>query len=1202
MNKILADIKRFINRNSPVLLVAAAAILFAVSFKSSSQTPSLAEQSAQLQEKILERQAMLEEYAYTFLDQDLEVWPEFEGFPFDMVLYKYNADTLVSWINEFPVDNDDLSWEASSNHKIHYVDWQNDYTHPLTHITGAEQYINIGSKWYVARMYSKGSQKVIAALLIKTDSDVADATYAHSVNPRLGVKEGFDIEPVGGESTNIIVGSQGRVLFALTQNVGMESGARLSFIVWLALLCLLLALLVWFGRNRSTCWFIVFLCGVTLLRVLCFAVEGYTGESLIFSPKLYADTLLFDSLGDLLLNNLYITLLALSVFMFREKIFAKNTKWYSLFIKVFLFVLTIGLCIYINYTLRSLVKNSSIVMELHRITEINIYTILCYLSYALLFIVLMFLLQMLCVAFKVSRRRYLFTLQNMLAYIIVISLYTLFTISLLGIRKEAKWAELSSNKLCIERDLELEMDLRDFEKKLSTDVVFENFLDMPSQNVRQIEQRFSELYFQRIKQKYLISMTICRQNEVVQIGSVAEDCLSYFADLMQRYNARQIDDESSFFYLNNYNGRIGYLGAFYYDTQNGPVNLFLEIDTKYNEDGLGYPSRLSDARVANFTSASIPSSYSYSKYYDGKLVLAQGDYAYPQFSSSIENGEGIIRKNGYLHFVNHMEDDRIVIISRPKRSIFPYFVSFSYLVLFFMALFYLVIRYRRVRQRTAYAIKKTQKKSIRSSLTIFITILVTVSLLSCGAGSLIFCLNYYNRLNNVHMEEKIQTVQKSLSQVMNYLYSTSLPSEYIISENNTNELYRAMDRLAVEIGSDINLWSPSGKLIRSTKQDLFSKYTLSSRMKSEAFNKIVKQKQSKLFNQERIGMMKYNSLYSAVYSQDGKLLAVVNVPYFNRDRGLSDDVTPIVAAIINVIILLLLLALFFARVLSRRVTEPLVKISNKMKFTNVADAPEHIAYKGDNELGILVESYNQMVDSLSESTRRIAQSEREKAWSDMARQIAHEIKNPLTPMKLSIQRLIKLKNNNPDAFDQKFGAISDGLLEQIDILSNTASEFSSYAKFYVEEGSVFNLHPLLKEQVTMFDNRENIRISFTSDNENAVVFARRGQIIRVVVNLVTNAVQALEQSVEKGFIKISLSTEDDCYRVCVEDNGNGVSQENLSKLFSPNFTTKSSGNGLGLAISKSIIEQSGGAISHRKSDLGGACFEFTLPKYFPKEN
>lgn len=1188
MNNILANIREFFRKNSPILFALLGVVIFIASFRSSLGTTSLSQQSEDLQTTLQQRQKMLEEYAYDLLSQPIDAWPQFKEFPFDMVLYRYNSDTLISWIHEFPIDNDDLSWDAShQSYKIHYVDWQNEFTRPLSHINGAEQYINIGSRWYVARLYSKGSQKVIAALLVKTDPSVAQATGAPEINPRLGVKEGFDIEPVSGESTNIISGTQGRVLFSLTQTVSSTSTSRLSHLVWFSVFFILLSLVIQLARKRSTLWFIIFLVGVTLVRLLCFVIEQNVSPSLMFSPKLYADTLILDSLGDLLLNNLYISLIVLGIYMYRGKLLATTTKWGSILIKLFLFVLAIALFFHINYTLRSLVRNSSIVMELHRITEINIYTIVCYVSYALLFIVFMFNLQLLCMAFKVRRRRYLFTIQNMLLYAVIVALYTLFTVSLLSIKKEAKWAALTSNKLAIERDLELEMDLRDFENKLSHDAIFENFLASPNQNLRQIEQRFSELYFQRIKQKYLISMTICSQNDAIQIGSRLENCLTYFANRMEQNNAVQIDDNSSFFYLSNNNGRIGYLGAFYYETPDGPVNMFIEIETKYNEAGLGYPSSLTDTRVANFTTANIPSYYSYAKYYNNKLVLSEGDFSYPQFASALENTKSIIRKDGYLHFINYVDDERLVVISRQRLSHFPYFVSFSYLVLFYVAIFYLIIRYRRLRQRTAVAFKKTRKKSIRNSLTLFITILMTVSLISCGIGSLVFCLNYYNRLSRNQMEEKIQIAQKTLSQFMEYL--------------DQGDLSRTMDRLAGEIQSDINLWSPKGKLIRSTKQEIFSKYTLSSRMNSTAFCKIVKEKQSKLFNKERIGMLKYNSLYSAVYSQSGELLAVVNVPYFNRDSGLSDDVTQIVAAIINVVILLLLIALFFARVLSRRVTEPLVKISNKMKFMNVSDVPEHIEYKGENELGVLVQSYNQMVDSVSESTRRIAQSEREKAWSDMARQIAHEIKNPLTPMKLSIQRLIKLKSNNPEAFDQKFGAISDGLLEQIDILSNTASEFSSYAKFYVEEGSKFNLYALLKEQATMFDNRENIRISFTSDTENAVVFARRGQIIRVVVNLVTNAIQALEQSVEKGFIKISLAAEDDFYRVSVEDNGNGVSQENLSKLFSPNFTTKSSGNGLGLAISKSIIEQSGGAIGHKKSDLGGACFEFTLPKYSQKD-
>ncbi len=1199
MKKLFSDIREFIVKNSPIIFLIAAVIFFVLSLKFSSGTTSLSSETSAIQSKLQQRQMILEEYAYELLSEPLDAWPQYEKLPFDMVLYKYNADTLHSWINLFPIDNDQLFWDEGS-YKIHYVDWQNDYSRPLAHIANFEQFINIGSRWYVARLYSKESQKVIAGLLIKTDGSLAEATKVPEINPNLGVKQGFDIEPISGESTNIIVGNQGRVLFSISQDLSATPPSSLSNLAWFSVLFLLLFLLVKFERNRSTLWFIIFLVGITLLRQFCYIIEQNVEPSQIFSPKLYADFSLFDSLGDLLLNNLYVTLIGLAIYIFREKLFAfSSSKWRSLFLKAFLILFCVALFLYINYTLRSLVRNSSIVMELHRITEVNIYTLLCYLSYALLFLVLMLSLQLLCSEFKVKRKRYLFTFQNLLIYTVAVSLYTLFTISLLALKKEANWASLMANKLSIERDLELEMDLRDFEYKLSRDGVFTNYLDMPSQNVRRIEQHFSELYFQRIKQKYLISMTICGANDVVQNGGRMENCLSYFAQMLQQNNAVQISDNSSFFYLSNNSERIGYLGAFYYETSNGPVNLFIQIQTKFKEDGLGYPSLLSGARVANFASVNIPSYYSYSKYYNGKLLLSAGDFSYPQFSSFLEVSKGILRKDGFLHFINQLEEERLVVISRRKLNFFPYFVTFSYLVLFFLAIFLLFIRYRRLRQRTAMALNKTQRKSIRSSLTLFITILITVSLLSCGIGSLIFCLNYYNRINVNQMEEKIQVTQKSLAQFLDYLetFYISNTSTKLFSEANLTDLSRTMDRLAEEIHSDINLWSPKGELIRSTKQDLFSKYTLSSRMNSAAFNKVVRQKQSKFFNKERIGMLKYNSLYSAIYSQKGDLLAVVNVPYFNRDIGLSDDLTPIVAAIINVIILLLLFALFSARVLSRRVTEPLVKISNRMKFMNLSKAPEYIEYKGENELGILVRSYNQMVDSVSESTRQIAQNEREKAWSDMARQIAHEIKNPLTPMKLSIQRLIKLKSNNPDAFDQKFEAISEGLLEQIDILSNTASEFSSYAKFYVEENSEFNLYVVLKEQATMFDTRENIRISFTSDSENAPVFARRGQIVRVVVNLVTNAIQALEQSVEKGFIKISLSSLDGFYSVCVEDNGNGVSPENLPKLFSPNFTTKSSGNGLGLAISKSIIEQSGGAIGHRKSDLGGACFEFTLPKY-----
>ena len=1206
MKRVLGIIFKFIWRNflSITLLLA---VLFALfSIRSWWRFKDINSQVSLVQAKVQERQVILEEYAYDVLNLPLNQWPRFESFPSDMVIYRYNADTITSWINEFPIDNDNLYWGESlgQNFRIHYVDWQNDYTRPLSHITANEQFMNIGSAWYVTRLYSKGSQKVIAALLIKTDKRVASSTNSAVINPKLGIGDNVDIEQISGESTNIVVGKGGRVLFSLTKSISSSSTAVFNNLIWISILFLLICVFGFYSRNRKGSSLLIFILSITALRILCFLIEKQVVPSVFFSPKLYADTKLFDSLADLILNNLYITLIALSIYMFRRQIEEIKTKFLHSTLKIALPIFTIFLFLYINYTLRSLLNNSSIVMELYRLTDLTIYTLICYISYAFLFLSVMFLLQFNLSLYNVRKKRLILTIPNILIYIFIISIYTLFTITTLGIKKESKWAELAANKLSIERDLELEMELRNFERKLSRDMVFANFLDMPGQNIRQIEQRFSELYFHRIKQKYLINMTICGANDVIRSNNRVENCLNYFNSIMNNNNAVPIDLNSSFFYLSNTTGRLGYLGTFYYQTQNGPINLFIEINTKFDEHSLGYPSQLLDDRISNFISANIPASYSFSKYSDDRLIFSDGDFSYPQNIASLISEKSITFKDGYMHFITMMGDGTSVVISRERRSFFPYFVTLSYLVLFFLFVFFVVVRFKRLRYKASLLFKNKRRGSIRSSLTMFISLLIYFTLIVAGVGSVSFSTNFYNRVNRIQMDNTIQNAHKSISQFLDYIKSYYSQDEEIIPlvDNNMTELARTMDYLANEIHSDINLWSSQGHLIRSTKQELFSKFTLSSRMNSDVYYRIAFGEQSKVFNKERIGNLKYYSLYSAIYSEDGNLLAILNVPYFNKDTQLTSSVTPIVAAILNVLILLMIFSIFFARMLSLRVTRPLEDISYKMKYIDVIGTPQYIEYKEDNELGTLVASYNKMVESLSESTKQIARNEREKAWSDMARQIAHEIKNPLTPMKLSIQRLIKLKSNNPEAFDNKFDAISEGLLEQIDILSNTASEFSSYAKFYVEDNGEFNLYSLLKEQSAFFDNRENLRIAFTSDSEVCPVYARKGQIIRVVVNLITNAIQALDKLNEKGFIKISLSTQSNDYLVMVEDSGDGVDQENLEKLFTPNFTTKSSGNGLGLAISKSIIEQSGGKIWHQKSELGGACFAFTLPKIHSSHN
>ena len=250
-----------------------------------------------------------------------------------------------------------------------------------------------------------------------------------------------------------------------------------------------------------------------------------------------------------------------------------------------------------------------------------------------------------------------------------------------------------------------------------------------------------------------------------------------------------------------------------------------------------------------------------------------------------------------------------------------------------------------------------------------------------------------------------------------------------------------------------------------------------------------------------------------------------------------------------------------------------------------------------------------MVQDLSESTRKLAAAERDKAWSEMARQVAHEIKNPLTPIKLEIQRLIRLKQKGNPAWEERFDKVSDVVLEHIDILTDTANEFSTFAKLYSEAPVLIDLDKVLKEQLLIFDNKENVRISYIG-MENALVMAPKPQLIRVFVNLITNAIQAVEiqqkEAAEEGLeiplgrilICLRNSIKDGYYDIVVDDNGPGVKEENLNKLFTPNFTTKSAGTGLGLAICRNIITKCNGEISYNRSfGLGGASFTVTLPKH-----
>jgi nitrogen fixation/metabolism regulation signal transduction histidine kinase len=257
---------------------------------------------------------------------------------------------------------------------------------------------------------------------------------------------------------------------------------------------------------------------------------------------------------------------------------------------------------------------------------------------------------------------------------------------------------------------------------------------------------------------------------------------------------------------------------------------------------------------------------------------------------------------------------------------------------------------------------------------------------------------------------------------------------------------------------------------------------------------------------------------------------------------------------------------------------------------------ELIEWKTNDEIGKLVAEYNKMILKIEESTKLLSISERESAWREMAKQVAHEIKNPLTPIKLNIQLLQKTLDDKHPEFENRFRKSSKVILEQIDALARIASEFSNFAKMPKAQNEVFNPVENINNCISLFEE-ENRKITWNiidNTSENTKIFADKNQITRVFNNLLKNAIQAIPEE-KDGIIEIRTLEENDEFVMKITDNGVGIDEEMKIKIFTPNFTTKSGGMGLGLAMVKNIIDQCNGKIGFDSKSGIGTTFWLKIP-------
>ena len=409
-----------------------------------------------------------------------------------------------------------------------------------------------------------------------------------------------------------------------------------------------------------------------------------------------------------------------------------------------------------------------------------------------------------------------------------------------------------------------------------------------------------------------------------------------------------------------------------------------------------------------------------------------------------------------------------------------------------------------------------------------------------------------------------------------------------------DKLEQTISKISEIHAVDINMYDLEGNLKVSSLPQPYNKGIVSTLMDPESYYHLHTLKEIQFFKDEKIGSLEYLSNYVPVLDANGQQYAYLNIPYFTSETKLRQEISNFLVAIINLNAFIFLIAGLVALFITNRITRSFTFISNRMKQVNLGKINEAIRWKRKDEIGELVEEYNKMVAKLDDSAIALAKSEREGAWREMARQVAHEIKNPLTPMKLSLQYLQKAIDNNSSNVMDLTKSVARTLVEQIDHLSQIAGQFSQFANIGNPRNEIFDLNELLNIVTHLHGAEEKLELHWQPHNGAVMINADKTHINRLFTNLIQNAMQAVPED-RIPQIDITEKIDNDKVLIVVKDNGNGIPEDMQAKIFTPNFTTKTSGTGLGLAMCKGIVEQSHGRIWFETKEGKGTNFFVELP-------
>ena len=602
-----------------------------------------------------------------------------------------------------------------------------------------------------------------------------------------------------------------------------------------------------------------------------------------------------------------------------------------------------------------------------------------------------------------------------------------------------------------------------------------------------------------------------------------------------------------------------------------------------------YPELLVDR---TYSGAYPTNEYDYAVFNsEGTLIYSNGDEAafrplqpYP-FSQQV--GSGVtVNQEGYSYLLIGGKNNEYIAIASSAYSFSDIISNFSFLLLLLVfAVLFLLALY------SVYFAVKRENLNFSTKIQLYLNAAFFMPLLAVSVTTLSIISNSYN-------EEVDQQYLEKAVQIGNNV--TGFVEQYQQGKTTEESLANTLSQIAKYAETDVNVFDTAGQLVVSSQPLIYENDLISEHINPQALRSIKGERNSKVVLEESVGSLSYKSSYASLRSPStGQLLGVLSIPFFESRNEVEEQIIQVLTNMMNIFTFVFIVFLIISYLASALLTYPLKYITQKIKRTSLSDYNEPLSWESNDEIGLMVGEYNRMLVNLEASKAALARTEKESAWREMAKQVAHEIKNPLTPMKLSLQhlkrRLLEEYHDGMNAEEVK--AVEkpvDNLLHQVDTLNDIASSFSSFAQMPIPKSELYELETVVRKTVGLYEDGQQ-EVTTNIQGANFYVVGDEQLMGRILSNLIINA----KQSVPAGRaprVQVSLRRAGlDRLILKVSDNGTGIAKEIQNKVFMPNFSTKYAGSGIGLAIAKRGIEHAGGRITFDTKEGVGTTFFIELP-------